>query len=70
MSGPDSQNKREATKPTQNIQRVKAEPLPEGANINVITRSGMATGGSMEKAEAELLIRKAPIKQDWLDLAK
>ena len=54
----------------QNIHRVKDEPLLEGANINVITHSGMATGGRMDKAEAKLLIRKVAIKQDGLDLAK
>ena len=54
--------------PTQNVKRVKAEPRDEGPSVNVITRSGMATGGDTEKVEAEPLIRKEAIKQEVLDL--
>ena len=50
------------------MQRVKAEPHDKGPSINVITRSGMATGGVEEKAAAEPLIRKATVKQEGLDL--
>ena len=49
--------------PTQNVQRVKAEPRDEGPSINVITHNDMATRGAAEKDEAEPLIYKSAIKQ-------
>lgn len=46
------------------------EPWNEGPGINIITHSGLATGGAKEKALDEPLIRKAVIKSKGLDLQK
>ena len=56
--------------PTQNVQRVKAEPRDEGPSVKVITCRGMATGGAEEKAAAEPIIQKIAIKKESLDLQK
>ena len=55
---------------TQNVQLVKAESRDDGPSINVITRSGISTGGAEEKVKAKPLIRKASRKKESLDLQK
>ena len=52
----------------QNLKRVKVEPRDDGPCINVITRSGISTGGAKEKVEIESLIQKAEEKVEGLDL--
>ena len=56
--------------PTQNVQRVKAKLQEKGPRVNVITHSGMATGGPGEKTATKPLIRPAVSKQEGLDLKK
>lgn len=56
--------------PMQNVQRAKAELRDKYPRLNVITHSGMATGGPGEKTTIEPLIRPAVRKQERLDLKK
>ena len=56
--------------PTQNVQSVKAKLRDKDPSVNVVTRSGIATGGPGEKTITKPLIRPKIIKQEGLNLKK
>ena len=58
------------SKPTQNVQRVKAELRDKDPSVNVVKHNGMTTRGPEEEAAMEPLIQQAILKQEVLDLKK
>lgn len=57
--------------PTQNVQMMKAEPREEDTNVNMMLRSGAATGEYKgKKPEEDAWVHKTPRKQPEFDLER
>lgn len=63
------ENKTQTQHPTLNIQMMRSKPCEEDHNVNIVMRSGVATGKDKGKQpETEGWVCKAVEKEVWFDL--